>query len=161
VKPFLLLGLFLLLPLGVLRANPARLIAYAVRSPQIEAARVMTADECRAQLPVLWSEGLELKLNGTTEVSRSVGGRSATLQIDTAPVAGTLALRLTLRWAETVKPATGPERQRGLNTSALVPPGTGIVVARNLTQVVANGEKADQVSGGVIYVLSLAPAQVR
>jgi len=150
-----LLLLALLLSGGIMRANPARLIAYAVKTEQIEAAREMTADECRLKLPTLWTENVELKLNASAQVSHSAGGRTANLQIDAVPVAGSSALRLNLLWAERVKPASGPERQRSLNTNVVMQPGTAMVVARNLTQVIANGEKVEQMSGGVIYVLAV------
>ena len=115
-----LLLLALLLSGGIMRANPARLIAYAVKAEQIEAAREMTADECRLKLPTLWTENVELKLNASAQVSHSAGGRTANLQIDAVPVAGSSALRLSLLWAEKVKPASGPERQRSLNTNVVM-----------------------------------------
>ena len=154
VKRFLIL-LILLLSFAGLRANPARLIAYAVKAEQIEAAREMTADDCRVKLTTLWTENVELKPNASTQISHAAGGRTANLQIDAAPVTGSTALRLNLLWSEKVKPASGPERQRSLNTTVVVQPGTATVVARNLTQVLATGEKAEQMSGGVVYVLAV------
>jgi hypothetical protein len=156
VKPYLMLAL-LLLPVASLQANAARLIAYAVKPGQIEAAREMTADDCRMKLTVIWTENVELKPNASARVSHAYGGRSATLQIDTSSVAGSTGLRLNLLWAEKVKPESGPERQRSLNTTVLMQPGTSMVVARNLTQVVATGEKGQTATtgDGVIYVLAL------
>lgn len=150
-----LLLLVLLLSGGILRANPARLIAYAVKAEQLEAAREMTADDCRLKLTTLWTENVELKANASAKVSHSAGGRTANLQIDAAPVTGSSALRLSLLWSEKVKPASGPERQRSLNTTVVLQPGTATVVARNLTQVLATGEKAEQLGGGVVYVLAV------
>ena len=156
MKRFLTLAA-LLLSVASLRANPARLIAYAVKSEQIEAAREMSADDCRMKLTVIWTEDVELKPNASAKVSHSSGGRSATLQIDTSSVAGSTGFRLNLLWSEKFKPESGPERQRSLNTTVLMQPGTSMVVARNLTQVVVTGGKTQTATtgDGVVYVLAL------
>jgi hypothetical protein len=156
----LLLLAALLLPSLLQAAAAVRLTAYWVKPEQIEAAGDMTVEECRQKLTVLWTETVEVSLNTSARIAHEADGRSVKLQIDAATAAGTTAWRLNLLWAETVKPESGPERQRSLNTVASLQPGTAMIMARNLSQTMTAADKTrgTRTGYGIVYVLALGTA---
>ena len=157
----LLLLVALLLPAVLQAAQSAQLTAYWVKPDLIEAAGDMTVEDCRQKLTVLWTETVELSLTAPAKLAHEAEGRSAKLQIDASTMPGSTAWRLNLLWAESVKPATGAERQRNLNTVVLLQPGAAMVVARNLSQTITATDKGRGTSTGygIVYVLSLGTAK--
>jgi hypothetical protein len=151
----------LLLPSLLQAAQSAQLIAYWVKPEQVEAAADMTLEDCRQKLTVLWTESVELSLNTSAKVAHEADGRSAKLQIDTAAAPGLTGWRLNLLWAEVVKPDTGPERRRSLNTVVTLQPGAAMIVARNLSQAMTTVDKSrgTRAGYGIVYVLALETAK--
>jgi hypothetical protein len=156
----LLLLAALLLPALLQAAASAQLTAYWVKPDQVEAAADMTVEDCRQKLTVLWTETVDLALNTSVKVAHEADGRAVKLQIDASPATATPAWRLNLLWAETVKPDSGPERQRSLSTVVSLQPGSAMVVARNLSQTITSADKArgTRTGYGIVYVLSLGAA---
>jgi hypothetical protein len=160
MKLFLFLAA-LLLPSFAQAAATAQLTAYWVKPDQIEAAGDMTVEDCRQKLIVLWNETVDVSLNTSAKLAHEADGRSVKLQIDASPAAGSTAWRLNLIWAEIVKPDSGPERQRSLNTVISLQPGSAMIVARNLSQTMTTVDKSrgTKTGYGLVYVLSLGPAK--
>jgi hypothetical protein len=139
-----------------LRANTASLIAYAVKPEQIEAAREMTAEECRNQLQPVWTERVELKTNTPISINHTADGRTVLLEMVANTMPGSASLRIHVIWVESIKPPTGPERQRNLATTVLLAPGAAQIVARNLIQISVGRGPVASSGSGIVYVLSLA-----